>query len=78
MPKPVREVKRIVVRYQLKRVDDQLWAQAFDVGNQRFIEADFFGDSCLEVRAECTRRVNNCFTNETTKYNKKGLATKRS
>jgi hypothetical protein len=62
MPKPIRLKKRIVVRYQIKRVDGQLWAQAFDVGNNRFVEADFYGTGNLEVQAECTRRINSGFS----------------
>lgn len=49
---------RIVTRCVIKRVDDEYQVQAFDQGNQRFREADYFTD-CREDAHNTARAMVN-------------------
>lgn len=66
MPAPARpkgKKRRIVVRYQTKRVEDGLWwGMAYDTGNNRYVEADVQESTLEALRDTCRDRVNKSFS----------------
>ena len=52
---------RVVARYVTVRVDDVVWAKAYDQGNVRFEEADLKGSDLLVVRDRCREYVNKSY-----------------
>lgn len=66
MPKPMRPKKttrRVVARYQTKRVEEGVWwGVAYDTGNQRYVEADVLESNHTALRDTCRDRVNRSYS----------------